>query len=130
MILVVSVELELRTRLRAEEKREQAPALQMKLSTELIVAEDNGEPRKALPSCLTSLRMSPFASTKMRPFLARLETSSLGMGGAWRWGRVPPTQAGGRGGLRGGELFAGEGGEGAGVGAVGGAVAEGIVPEN
>jgi len=46
MILVVSVELELRTRLRAEEKREQAPALQMKLSTELIVAEDNGESRK------------------------------------------------------------------------------------
>ena len=48
MILLVPVEPELRTRLRAEEKREQAPALQMELSIEPIIAEDSGESRKTL----------------------------------------------------------------------------------
>jgi len=54
MILLVSVEPELRTRLRAEENREQAPALQMGLSTEVSIAEDSGESRRILPSCQTS----------------------------------------------------------------------------
>src|SRR6267143_6196001 len=51
MILLVPVEPELRTRLRAEEKREQAPALQMELSIEPIIAEDSGESRKTSPTC-------------------------------------------------------------------------------
>src|SRR5260370_4295814 len=54
MILLGSVEPELRTRLQAEEKREQAPALRMELSTEVSIAEDSGESRKTLPSCQTS----------------------------------------------------------------------------
>jgi hypothetical protein len=54
MSLLVSVEPELRKRLRAEEKREQAPALQMELSTEVSIAEDSGESRRILPSCQTS----------------------------------------------------------------------------
>ena len=37
-----------------EEKREQAPALRMELSTEVSIAEDSGESRKTLPTSQTS----------------------------------------------------------------------------
>jgi hypothetical protein len=66
MILLVSVEPELRKRLRAEEKREQAPALQMELSTEVSIAEDSGESRRILPSCQTSTEGKSRA--KARPY--------------------------------------------------------------
>jgi hypothetical protein len=54
MILLVSVEPELRTRLRAEEKREQAPALQIEFSIKVIIPCDSEKSRKTLPKNLGS----------------------------------------------------------------------------
>src|SRR5712664_2156039 len=66
MILLVSVEPELRKRLRQKEKREQAPALHMELSTEVSIAEDSGESRKTLPTSQTSTAGKSRA--KARPY--------------------------------------------------------------
>src|SRR5258708_1061219 len=81
MILLVSVEPELRTRLRAEENREQAPALQMELSTEVSIAEDSGESRKTLPTSQTSTEGKSRA--KARPYTKK-EKQRMGWDQRWR----------------------------------------------